>query len=151
MWSGPSSFRWMSVRRGTTRLAGLALISALSETLGEFGVVMTPDEARKEARELLTAAGKGDNPAEDLRQYRAAPTMADVCARFMAEHVAHRCKPSTQGEYRRSLDLFILPALGPRKVGDIQRADVARLHHDMKHIPYQANRTLGVLSNLFNL
>ncbi|MCB2101425.1 MAG: DUF4102 domain-containing protein, partial [Rhodobacterales bacterium] len=57
-------------------------------TFGRVGV-MTPDEARKEARELLTAAGKGDNPAEDLRQYRAAPTMADVCARFMAEHVAH--------------------------------------------------------------
>ena len=34
---------------------------------------------------------------------------------------------------------------------DIQRSDIAALHHDMRDTPYQANRTLGVLSKMFNL
>ena len=69
----------------------------------------------------------------------------------MAEHVPHRCKPSTQKEYRRSVDLSIKPALGTFKVNDVKRADIAKLHGDMHQIPYQANQTLGVLSKLFNL
>jgi len=41
--------------------------------------------------------------------------------------------------------------LAAPKVADVTRADVAQLHHDFRHIPYQANRTLGVLSKMFNL
>jgi len=62
-----------------------------------------------------------------------------------------RCKPSTQAEYKRSVELFINPRLGTRKVTDIERRDIADLHHSLRHIPYQANRTLGVLSKMFNL
>jgi integrase len=54
-------------------------------------------------------------------------------------------------EYKRSVDLFISPRLGTFKVGDVKRRDIAELHHDLREIPYQANRTLGVLSKLFNL
>ncbi len=69
----------------------------------------------------------------------------------MKEHVALRCKPTTQAEYKRSVELFINPKFGTRKVTDIERKDVAELHHKLQHIPYQANRTLGVLSKMFNL
>jgi integrase len=62
-----------------------------------------------------------------------------------------RCKPSTQAEYKRSVELFINPKIGARKVTDIERQDIAELHHGLSHIPYQANRTLGVLSKMFNL
>ena len=33
----------------------------------------------------------------------------------------------------------------------MQRKDIAKLHHDMRDKPYQANRTLGVLSKMFSL
>lgn len=33
---------------------------------------------------------------------------------------------------------------------DIQRTDIAKLHHDHRDKPYHANRTLGVLYVLFN-
>jgi len=112
---------------------------------------MTPDEARKHARELLVAVDKGRDPVAEEEARRRSPTIAALCAQFLTEHVAHRCKPSTQQEYRRSVDLFINPRLGTFKVEDVKRADVARLHHDLRDIPYQANRTLGVLSKLFNL
>src|SRR6185503_5849431 len=71
--------------------------------------------------------------------------------RFMTDHVELRCKPTTQREYRRSVDLFIKPAIGTHRVCDVVRSDIAELHHKMRVIPYQANRTLGVLSKMFNL
>ena len=62
-----------------------------------------------------------------------------------------RCKTSTAEEYRRSVKLFIDPRIGRYRVPDIQRSDIAALHYDMRDTPYQANRTLGVLSKMFNL
>jgi integrase len=118
--------------------------------IGRHGL-LTADEARKKAKELLGAVAKGDNPAHTISEHRGAPTLATVCERFYREHVLERCKPSTQGEYRRAIDLFIKPALGAFKIVDIVRADIARLHHNHRDKPYQANRTLGVLSKLFNL
>ena len=36
-------------------------------------------------------------------------------------------------------------------VPEITRADVAKFHHDLRHIPYQANRCLEVVSKMFGL
>ena len=118
--------------------------------LGRHGDV-TPDMARRHARELLGRIVRGDDPAEEVRNHRQAPTVAALCDRFMSDYVAHRCKTSTQAEYRRSVDLFIKPRIGNLKLADVKRADVARLHYDLRDIPYQANRTLGVLSRMFTL
>lgn len=79
------------------------------------------------------------------------PSVAAVCDRFLDQHVAQRCKPTTAREYRRVIDLHIKPALGSRRIGDITRADVGGLQNEMRAVPYQANRTLAVLSKLFNL
>jgi hypothetical protein len=82
--------------------------------------------------------------------HRRAPTVAALCDRFMSEHVGHHCKPSTQAEYRRSVEIFIKPRIGNLKLLDVKRADIAQLHQDLRHIPYQANRTLGVLKRMFS-
>lgn len=119
-------------------------------SLGVHGV-LTPEEARKRARELLADVSRGADPSGELASLRNAPTVASVCDRFLSDYVAHRCKPSTQAEYRRSVELFIKPKIGPFKIGDVRRPDIAELHHALRHTPYQANRTLGVLSKLFNL
>lgn len=118
--------------------------------IGKHGNV-TADEARTKARELLGAVAKGDNPAEQISDHRGSPTIGTVCERFYREHVKERCKPSTQSEYRRAIDLFIKPVLGAFKVIDVQRPDISALHHKHRDKPYQANRTLGVLSKMFNL
>lgn len=125
---------------GRTRRVKLGLVGAL-----------TPDEARKLAKNALGAVARGQNPAEEIRLERRAPTMGALCDRFLAEHVEQRLKPTTQREYRRCIDLFIRPAFGTFKVADVARADVATLHHELRDRPYQANRVLGVLSKLFNL
>lgn len=118
--------------------------------IGKHGGV-TAEQARAKARELLGAVAGGRNPAEAIAEHRAAPTVASVCDRFLRDYVAERCKPTTRREYERSVRLFIKPALGPFKIVDVTRADIAQLHHKMRDTPYQANRTLGVLSKVFNL
>ncbi len=118
--------------------------------IGRHGT-LTVEEARKRAREILGLVAKGDNPAAHISAHRRAPRISDACERFFQEHVLLRCKPSTQGEYRRALDLFIKPKFGAFKVVDVSRSDIAQFHHDNRARPYQANRTLGVLSKMFNL
>ena len=119
-------------------------------TIGAHGV-LTPDEARKEARALLVDVAKGGNPSEEKRLYRHAPTIEALCERFMNDYVPTACKPSTQKEYRRNVDLFINPAIGKLKIQDVSRPDISKFHQSLKNTPYQANRALGVLSKLFNL
>lgn len=119
-------------------------------TLGPHGPV-TAEQARVRAFGILSEAKGGRDPAKELDQARKSPTMNGLGERFLKEHVALRCKPTTQAEYKRSVELFIKPKLGTRKVTDIERKDIAELHHELQRVPYQANRTLGVLSKMFNL
>jgi integrase len=118
--------------------------------IGQHGAV-TVELARKKAKELLGSVAAGQNPAEVLALHRGAPTVASLGARFLREHVAVRCKPSTASEYRRAVELFINPAMGNHKVVDVARADIAKLHHGLRDKPYQANRVLQVLSKMFTL
>jgi integrase len=118
--------------------------------ISQHGAV-TVELARKKAKELLGSVAAGQNPAEVLALHRGAPTVASLGARFLREHVAVRCKPSTASEYRRAVELFINPAMGNHKVVDVARADIAKLHHGLREIPYQANRVLQVLSKMFTL
>lgn len=119
-------------------------------SLGRHGKI-TAEEARKLAREVMGLVAKGENPAEEISLHRRAPTVAALCERFFETHVLENCKPTTQSEYRRAIDKFINPALGSFKVVDVERKDIAELHQKHRDIPYQANRTLGVLSKMFNL
>lgn len=118
--------------------------------IGKHGGV-TVDQARKQAQELLGRIARGEDPAEQIAVYRKAPDVRTLCQRFMNEHVMLRCKPTTQREYQRAVDLYINPAFGNHKICDISRAQVAELHHKYRDRPYQANRTLGVISKMFNL
>ncbi|MBL4873258.1 MAG: tyrosine-type recombinase/integrase [Rhodobacteraceae bacterium] len=119
-------------------------------SLGRHGKI-TAEQARKLAQEVMGSVAKGDNPAEKISQHRRAPTVAALCDRFFEQHVLQNCKPSTQGEYRRAIELFIKPTIGAFKTVDVERKDIADLHQKHRDKPYQANRTLGVLSKMFNL
>jgi integrase len=120
-------------------------------TIGRHGSPWTPETARKEAKTLLGMIEDGADPAADKMARREAPTIAELAERFLAEHAEAKRKGSTAAEYRRLLDKIILPALGKRKVADVTRADVTKLHHANRAAPYQANRVLAVLSKMFNL
>ena len=119
-------------------------------TIGPHGAV-TPADARTRAAEIVSDARAGKDPTARGRADTGAPTMRELGKRFLEEYVSSHCKPSTAAEYGRSVALFIDPQIGKFRVADIQRSDIAALHHGMRDTPYQANRTLGVLSKMFNL
>ena len=113
--------------------------------------VVTPEQARTMAIQHLAALRQGIDPLAERDGGRDAVTVKDLAARFDAEHIAVHLKPSTQKEYRRSLKKFILPFFGNRPIAEVSREEVARFHHKYRHVPYQANRCLEILSKMFNL
>jgi integrase len=119
--------------------------------LGQFGP-LTAEVARRRALMLLAQARSGgSDPAAERDALRQSLTVEQLGARFLKEHVAVRCKPTTQSEYRRSVELFVDPFLGKQRIRSVTTADVAELHGSLSYIPYQANRTLGVLSKMMSL
>ena len=98
-------------------------------SIGRHGAPWTPETARAEARRLLGVVAAGDDPAAKRSARKEAPTVAELAARFLAEHVETKRKPRTAKEYRRILDNVIIPALGNKRVADVSRQDVAQFHH----------------------
>jgi integrase len=119
-------------------------------TIGRHGSV-TVEQARTKARGIIADAKEGSDPSAQYSRMRKSPTMKELGQRFLDDYVPTHCRKTTEREYRRSVELFINPKMGTRKVIDIERADIAKFHHDLRDKPYQANRSLGVLSKMFNL
>ena len=113
-------------------------------TLGRHGVI-TADQARKKAAGTLNRMRSGEDPVE-----RGSVTVAELAARYLAEHVDMRCKESTRKAYRRAVERFIVPSYGGMAVEDVEREHIDKLHRDLHHIPYQANRALEIGTSLFN-
>ncbi|MCW9033490.1 MAG: site-specific integrase [Alphaproteobacteria bacterium] len=111
---------------------------------------LTADQAREAAADLLRQIHAGVNPNEEAKKEQAKPTVSNLCQQFLDEYVPSHCKPRTAVEYRHCVDKYITPALGSLKVENVAREDVAKLHNTMRNVRYQANRTLGVLSVIFN-
>lgn len=119
-------------------------------TIGQHGAPWTPELARKEVRCLLGEVAAGRDPAQARDSGKAAPTVKDLVALFLADHVDSKRKSRTAAEYRRLSDKLILPALGRLRVEAVTRSEIARLHHKLGATPYHADRVLAVLSKLFN-
>lgn len=108
---------------------------------------LTPDDARRLARDALAKVREGRDPAAERRQLRDAPTLTDLAARYMERH-GRRKRSGFNDEilWRRHL----LPALGAIKVARLTREQVREFHvaHDR---PTTANRALEVLSKAMGL
>jgi integrase len=93
----------------------------------------------------------GDDPLGEVKATRDAPTVAEICDRFVEDH-ASRKSESTKSDYAAMIANDIKPALGSLKVADVTYSDVERLHRKItKRAPYAANRTVALLSKMFNL
>ena len=119
-------------------------------TIGSFPDWKT-GPARDEAARLKKLIDVGHDPMAELDADRDAKTVADLCARFVAEHLAKK-RPSTVRNYRALIDGDIMPALKHKKVAEVEFTDVDSLHRRVtKRAPYMANRTVAVLSKMFAL
>lgn len=112
---------------------------------------MRPEAARATARLWLADVAQGRDPSHARTQNRAAPTVRELCGRYMEEHAETRKKDSSIRNDRRLIDAHIMPALGAKKVASVTRADIAGLHHALSATPYEANRMLAMASKMFSL
>src|SRR6202049_440430 len=110
----------------------------------------TVEEARKAAKKLLLAASDGKDLVEERENARKGETVADLCGRSLDVHLPKKKATSARHD-RRMLRVYVIPSLGKLKIVDVQRADIARLHHALRETPYEANRFLSLCSKLFNL
>jgi integrase len=117
--------------------------------IGEHGR-LTPDEARSQAKTILGAVETGADPIAERRAAREVRTFKAVADDFLALHVAAKRKGRTGAEYQRILQTHIAPAIGSKRIVDVRRADLARLHGKLSDRPYEANRTLAVVSAVWN-
>jgi len=119
-------------------------------TIGQFPA-WSVAAARQRAAELRRAVDSGGDPLGELAAERGAPTVADLCARFEAEHFP-KLRPSTQRMYRVIMSNEILPAIGTMKVAAVEYEHIDRLHSKIsRRAPYMANQVLAALSKMFSL
>ena len=108
--------------------------------------------ARKEATRLKRLVDQGFDPMGDRHEDRAAPTMNDLCDRYLTEHAARK-RETSRREDEALIRRWIKPELGNRKVSDIRHADVDDLHRKITGYgtPTRANRTMSLISKMFSL
>ena len=119
-------------------------------TIGRHGV-WTPERARREAGRLIASLKAGETPRRPGADSPSAtgPTIAEVAERYMTEHVAVRCKPTTQRACRHILDKFLLPRFGALRLSEVTPDHVAALHYRLHSKPTMANQVVSLLSRLF--
>jgi integrase len=120
-------------------------------TIGSFPDWQTV-AARQEAKEWKRRIDQGADPLEELKQLRGAPTVADLCERYEAEHLPKKRESSAASD-RSIIRLHVLPALKHKKVADVTFSDVDALHRKLTvgGTPYRANRMVALLSKMFAL
>ena len=118
-------------------------------TIGSHGR-LTPDQARSEAKKLLGTVETGADPIEQRRAARAVRTFNAVADDFLKLHVGVKRKPRTLAYYRDVLDRHVRPAIGSKRVADMTRADLARLHFAMSDTSATANRALAIISSVWS-
>jgi len=120
-------------------------------SIGNFGSPWTVETARRKAKAILGDIANGADPATLRDSAKSAPTIADLVERYLAEHVALHNRPRTARTVRQIVRAHIEPALGAHRVADVTRADVVKLHHDMRRSPRHANHVVSVLSKMMHL
>ena len=110
-------------------------------------------EARAEAKPTRTIGDQGEDPFGEMQAERDAPTVGELCERFIAEHLP-RVRASTAPDYSRLIRNHVRPFFGERvKVADVRFDEIDRLHRKITETtgPYAANRGVAMLSKMFSL
>jgi len=123
--------------------------------------------ARMEAKRLKVEIDRGADPHGEDKAVREAPTMRDLCQEYIEQHLSKK-RASTQADGKSMIERDILPAIGTKKVAEVDYRDIEKLHRNItqglgrvrvgdetrprdRAAPYRANRVLALLSSIFAL
>ena len=101
-------------------------------TVGRHGV-LTPEEARTEARKALAEVTRGGDPAETRGEVRRDPTIKELCELYLAEGPAARPtkKASSWAADASNIRRHIVPLLGRKHLRGLARTDIERFQRDV--------------------
>ncbi len=121
--------------------------------LGSFPT-MTVDQAREAARIMAGDVAKGANPASERQRQRAearkAVTVARLCDLYVREYAKRRKRPASARNDELNLNKHVVPALGAKRVREIERPQIVTLITEIgKDTPIAANRVRALLSTVF--
>ncbi len=117
--------------------------------LGTHGAI-TCETARTLAQKVLGQVASGVDPQSQRFEMRSDATLKEIWERFEQGELQSK-KVGTQEGYRLIWRNNIEPKLGQYRANVISRADIDRLHKNLRSTPYHANRVLALLSRLYNL
>ena len=113
-------------------------------TMGRYGV-LTPEEARTEARRILRDVAHGIDPKRAVGPSR---TVANVVEEWL---VRDQGTNRSRGVVERIMRREVLPVLGTRPIAEVRKADIRELVEgiaDRGH-PFMAARVLAHIRRLF--
>lgn len=115
--------------------------------LGAFPDEVSLGEARERAADLRRLVKAGRDPSAEETKRREVPTLAAAVAAYLE---AITVAPRTLATYRLRLDKAV-KAWGTRKLGELEKADVRRLHSTITKAghPTEANRVVETLRAFF--
>jgi integrase len=107
--------------------------------------------AIKKADEMNGDIAQGKNPAEERRTKRLEGTFKSLWLEYLADHAKVNKRPKSVSE-DEGIRARYLKELDTRRLSSITRGEVRALHARIgrKHGIYAANRTLSLLSTIFN-
>ena len=108
----------------------------------------TIEMAREEARKLRRQIDAGTDPLEAQKARREADTVATLAEKWVA---AHASKLKSARDVEGTLRNTVLPAIGPKKLADVRRADIVQMRDDKAETaPREALRALAYVHQMFN-
>lgn len=118
--------------------------------IGRYGV-LTPDEARIQAKVLLGEVARGTDPQESREAAKAVPTIGDICDWYLLEAESGRLlgrrrrpiKASTLRMDRSRIDCHVKPMIGNRRVTKLKTADFEQLQADIADGKSSVKRGVG--------
>jgi integrase len=128
-------------------------------TIGAYPM-WSVEAAREEAKERRKQIDRGHDPAGEKRERRDAPTIEDLIARYVEEHLPTKSAADDRKEDEKTMLAEIGKYLGKHtKVADVHAGDIQNMHRRIsesigqhgKPRPVRANRILSVCSKAFSL
>ena len=119
-------------------------------TLGSVSV-LTPDQARDAAGDVLAKVRFGDDAPHDRAARRTSPMVSELIDAYMRQEVRPTRKARTADLYDMYFRRHIRPALGSKRAREVMPNDIAKLHRKIGAVaPVTANRVVALISGLYS-
>ncbi len=120
--------------------------------IGVHGSITT-ELARQKAIEISLSVGAGEDPSikHKVVAGNTGQSMQDLADQYLSLHAGPNKAPKSYKEDRAKLKNIILKRYGHLRADAISILDLQKLHSDLQKTPVQANRTMALLSKMFNL